>query len=147
MAHNCPHGGSADRRFFRQQEHFSNYRCRDCDGYYTILTGTVFAKTWQSRPRSCSSAVELPGTTRPHAWRESLVCSVRGAYATPEKRPAGQQTARAWYVRKRPATDLQCGEPGHGCSARHRLPPGDQRNVSGACGNVCADHRHGCLHR
>lgn len=44
----CPHCGSANRRFFRQQEHFAAYRCRDCDGYYTLLTGTAFAKTQQS---------------------------------------------------------------------------------------------------
>jgi transposase-like protein len=44
----CPHCGSADRRFFRQQEAFDAYRCRACDGYYTILTGTAFAKTQQS---------------------------------------------------------------------------------------------------
>ena len=38
----------ADRRFFHQQEHFPAYHCRDCDGYYTLLTGTAFAKTHQS---------------------------------------------------------------------------------------------------
>ena len=27
--------------------HFPAYRCRDCEGYYTLLTGTVFAKTHQ----------------------------------------------------------------------------------------------------
>lgn len=46
----CPRCGSANRRFFRQQEHFPAYRCRDCDGYYTLLTGTVFAKTQQAPP-------------------------------------------------------------------------------------------------
>ncbi|NJP04857.1 MAG: hypothetical protein HC837_04095 [Chloroflexaceae bacterium] len=44
----CPHCGSADRRFFRQQEAFDAYRCRDCDGYYTILTVTAFVKTQKS---------------------------------------------------------------------------------------------------
>ena len=29
------------------QGHFPAYRCRACDGYYTLLTGTVFAKTRQ----------------------------------------------------------------------------------------------------
>jgi transposase-like protein len=43
----CPHCGSANRRLFRQQRHFPAYRCRDCDGYYTLLTGTAFAKTRQ----------------------------------------------------------------------------------------------------
>lgn len=44
----CPHCGSTDRRLFRQQKHFPAYRCRDCDGYYTLLSGTVFEKTRQS---------------------------------------------------------------------------------------------------
>jgi transposase-like protein len=43
----CPHCGRSERRLFRAQGHFSAYRCRACDGYYTLLTGTVFAKTRQ----------------------------------------------------------------------------------------------------
>ena len=43
----CPHCRSATRRLFRAQGHFPAYRCRACDGYYTLLTGTVFAKTRQ----------------------------------------------------------------------------------------------------
>jgi transposase-like protein len=41
----CPHCRSLERRLFRQQGHFPAYRCRLCDGSYTLLTGTVFAKT------------------------------------------------------------------------------------------------------
>ena len=43
----CPHCGSTNRRLFRQQKHFPAYRCRDCDRYYTVLTGTAFEKTRQ----------------------------------------------------------------------------------------------------
>jgi transposase-like protein len=43
----CPHCGHAERRLFRAQGHFPAYRCRSCEGYYTLLTGTVFAKTRQ----------------------------------------------------------------------------------------------------
>jgi transposase-like protein len=43
----CPRCGSRDRRLFRQQHHFPAYRRRACDGYYTLLTGTTFAKTRQ----------------------------------------------------------------------------------------------------
>jgi transposase-like protein len=43
----CPHCRSAARRPFRAQGHFPAYRCRACDGYYTLLTGTVFVKTRQ----------------------------------------------------------------------------------------------------
>jgi transposase-like protein len=38
----CPHCGSDDRRLFRRQGHYDAYRCRACDGYYTLLSGTVF---------------------------------------------------------------------------------------------------------
>jgi transposase-like protein len=38
----CPHCGSANRRLFRRQGHYDAFRCRDCDGYYTLLSRTVF---------------------------------------------------------------------------------------------------------
>jgi transposase-like protein len=43
----CPGCGSMERRLFRDQGHFPAYRCRGCHGYYTLLTGTAFAKTRQ----------------------------------------------------------------------------------------------------
>jgi hypothetical protein len=43
----CPHCGSCIRRLFRVQGHFPAYRCRACDGYDTLLTGTVCEKTRQ----------------------------------------------------------------------------------------------------
>lgn len=43
----CPHCRSIERRLFREQGHFPAYRCRGCHGYYTLLTGTAFAKTRQ----------------------------------------------------------------------------------------------------
>jgi transposase-like protein len=43
----CPHCGSAERRLFREQGYFPAYRCQDCDGYYTLLSDTVFEKTHQ----------------------------------------------------------------------------------------------------
>jgi transposase-like protein len=43
----CPHCGHAKRRLFRAQEHCPAYRCRACEGYSTLLTGTVFEKTRQ----------------------------------------------------------------------------------------------------
>lgn len=42
-----PRCGHAKRRLFRAQEHFPAYRCRAYEGYYTLLTRTVFAKTRQ----------------------------------------------------------------------------------------------------
>ena len=44
---NCPRCGRTERRLFRHQGHFPAYRCRACDGYDTLLTGTVFEKTRQ----------------------------------------------------------------------------------------------------
>jgi transposase-like protein len=43
----CPHCHRSERRLFRQQGAFPAYRCRACDGYYTLLTNTVFEKTRQ----------------------------------------------------------------------------------------------------
>jgi transposase-like protein len=43
----CPHCGHPDKSVFRAHGHFPAYRCRACDGYYTLLTGTIFAKTRQ----------------------------------------------------------------------------------------------------
>ena len=38
----CPHCGGADRRLFCHQSHYDAERCRVCDGYYTLLSGTIF---------------------------------------------------------------------------------------------------------
>jgi transposase-like protein len=43
----CPHCYRPERRLFRQQGDFPAYHCRVCDGYSTLLTNTVFAKTRQ----------------------------------------------------------------------------------------------------
>jgi transposase-like protein len=43
----CPPCGHSERRLFRAQGHFPAYRCRACDGYSTLLTGTVFEQTRQ----------------------------------------------------------------------------------------------------
>ena len=43
----CPHFGSTKRRLFREQGYFPAYRCQARDGYYTLLTRTVFEKTGQ----------------------------------------------------------------------------------------------------
>jgi hypothetical protein len=43
----CPHCHRPERRLFRPQGDFPAYRCRVRDGYSTLLTNTVFAKTRQ----------------------------------------------------------------------------------------------------
>lgn len=44
----CPACHSAQRRVARQGGHFTGYRCKNCDRYYTLLTNTIFAKTRQT---------------------------------------------------------------------------------------------------
>jgi transposase-like protein len=56
----CPHCGSTERRLFRQPRHFPAYRCCGCDGYDTLLTGTVFQKT---RQRPAMLVLVLRGLT------------------------------------------------------------------------------------
>lgn len=43
----CPRCGSRQRRLFRMRGAWPAYRCKACDRYYTILSGTSFAKTHQ----------------------------------------------------------------------------------------------------
>ena len=57
----CPHCGSGARRHSRTQGHFPAYRCRACEGYYTLLTDTVFAKT---RQRPATLVLLLRGITK-----------------------------------------------------------------------------------
>ena len=57
----CPHCGSANRRLFRHQGHYDAYRCRDCDGYYTLLSGTVFEA---SRKRPATLVLLLRGVAK-----------------------------------------------------------------------------------
>jgi transposase-like protein len=57
----CPRCKSTTRRLFRDQGHVSACRCRGYDGYYTLLTGTVFAKT---RQRPATLVLLLRGITR-----------------------------------------------------------------------------------
>jgi transposase-like protein len=43
----CPRCGAPERRPARRAAAFPGYRCQQCDRFYTVLTGTVFAKTHQ----------------------------------------------------------------------------------------------------
>ena len=44
----CPRCGASERRPARRAAAFPAYRCRQCDRFYTLLTGTHFAKTRQT---------------------------------------------------------------------------------------------------
>ncbi len=43
----CPRCGAGKRRLAQQHGAWPAWRCKACDGYYTLLSGTVFAKTKQ----------------------------------------------------------------------------------------------------
>src|ERR687893_1166157 len=62
----CPHCRSPERRLFRAQGHVPAYRCRACEGYYTLLTGTAFAKTRQ-RPATLVLLLRGMATGEPTA--------------------------------------------------------------------------------
>jgi transposase-like protein len=57
----CPRCGGTERRLCRAQGHFPAYRCRACDGYYTLLMGTVFDKT---RPRPATLVLRRRGIAK-----------------------------------------------------------------------------------
>src|SRR4051812_16584799 len=44
----CPRCGSSERRMAQRNGRWTAYRCKACDRYHTILTGTVFEKTRQA---------------------------------------------------------------------------------------------------
>lgn len=43
----CPHCGSGERRRAQQNGAWTAWRCKACDRYYTLLSGTVFERTRQ----------------------------------------------------------------------------------------------------
>src|SRR6476659_1985833 len=44
----CPCCGASERRSARRAAAFPAYRCKQCDRFYTVVTGTNFAKTRQT---------------------------------------------------------------------------------------------------
>lgn len=62
----CRPCGNTARRLFRHQGHFPAYRCRVCDGYDTLLTGTVFENTRQ-RPATLVLLLRGMATGEPTA--------------------------------------------------------------------------------
>jgi transposase-like protein len=43
----CPNCGGSGRRIAKRNNTFVGYRCKSCDRYHTILSGTIFEKTQQ----------------------------------------------------------------------------------------------------
>src|SRR5437867_4391395 len=44
----CPRCGAHERRIALRPAAFPAYRCKQCDRFYTVLTGTCFTKTRQT---------------------------------------------------------------------------------------------------
>ena len=57
----CPACGSTSRRRFRTQGYYDAERCRECDHYYTLLSGTAFEG---SRQRPVTLVLLLRGITK-----------------------------------------------------------------------------------
>jgi len=57
----CPACASTSRRRFRAQGYYDAYRCRECDRYYTLLSGTAFEG---SRQRPATLVLLLRGITK-----------------------------------------------------------------------------------
>jgi transposase-like protein len=60
----CPNCGSQNRRRAKQGGAIPAFRCKECDRYHTILTGTVFERT-QQKPSTL--VLMLRGITRGEA--------------------------------------------------------------------------------
>jgi transposase-like protein len=43
----CPRCGEIEKRIAQRHGHWTAYRCKACDRYYSLLTATVFEKTRQ----------------------------------------------------------------------------------------------------
>ncbi len=124
----CPHCGSTKRRLFRAQGQFPAYRCRTCDGYYTLLTGTVFEKTRQ-RPATLVLLLRGMATGEPPARLARELGVSRKQLHTLRQRihanlnltaPTGVMTGTAFE-----ADELyqNAGEKKHAPSRSDRSPP------------------------
>jgi len=65
----CPPGPCTKRRLFREHPFFPTYRCRICQRTYTILTGSVFAKT---RQRPATIVMRLAWDCQRRKYRPAL---------------------------------------------------------------------------
>ena len=92
----CPHCQSSARRFAQQNSLWSAWRCKACDHYYTVLSGTIFEKTRQPPSKlvlllrgvakgepTAPLARELKvGRRRIHHLRQQLQCNLLAARPT-----------------------------------------------------------------
>ena len=124
----CPHGGHSERRLFRAQGHFPAYRCRACDGYYTVLTGTIFAKTRQ-RPATLVLLLRGIATGEPTArLARELGLSRKQLHSLRQRVQANLNATAPTGIRPGTAFEADelyqnAGENKHAPSGSHRPTP------------------------
>src|SRR5436305_416415 len=74
----CPHCNSGARRFAQQNGLWPSWRCKACDHYYTVLSGTVFEKTRQSPSKL---VLRLRGIAKGEPKVEDLFIAVESVFA------------------------------------------------------------------
>jgi hypothetical protein len=135
----CPHGGHAARRLCRAPGDFPASRCRACDGYSTLLTGTVFAPTRQ-RPATLGLLLRGGAKGTPTArlapeWglSRTQLPTLRQRLPTNlhEPVPTGVMTGPTFEA---DARDQNAGEQTH--------PPSGPRGSAPAAGQHAARARH-----
>jgi transposase-like protein len=146
----CPRCGGVERRLFRAQGQFPAYRCRACEGYDTLLTGTVFAKT---RQRPATLVLLLRGIAKGeptarlarelglsrkqlHTLRQRIQTNLNGTA------PTDVMTGTAFE-----ADELyqNAGEKKHPASRSHRSTPSTRQSAQRArhlCQRPSPHHQH-----
>jgi transposase len=105
----CPRCRSTERRLFRAQGAFPANRCRACEAYYTLLTGTAFEKTRQLIQANLNETAPT-GLMTGTAFEADELYQNAGRKNTPHPHPADPPWRRA-NKRK-----------GHGTYANERPP-------------------------
>src|ERR687896_2690892 len=133
----CPHCRSPERRLFRAQGHFPAYRCRACEGYYTLLTGTVFEKT---RQRPATLVLLLRGIAK----GESTARLARELGVSRKQLHTLRQRVQANLNATAPTAGMvgtafeadelyqNAGEKKHPASRPHRSAPAPRQSAKGA---------------
>src|SRR5918992_777783 len=122
-----PHGGHANRRVFRTQGYLPADRGRACAGYYTLLTGTIFAKTRQ-RPATLVLLLRGIATGEPTARLARELGLSRKQLHTLRQRIQGHlnETAPTDVMR---GTAFEADELYHNAGEKKHTPSRPQRST------------------
>ena len=117
----CPHCGRSERRVFRAQGQFPASRCRACDGYYTLLTRTVVAKTRQ-RPATLVLRLRGMATGAPTARLARALGRSRTQLPTLRQRSHGHLHETA-PTAGRPGTAFEADARSHNAGEKQHPSP------------------------